>query len=136
MDIDRFKRQHVEILDRIDTLRQLSKAGIEANASAIARHVHDLGTVVKLHLAIEDRILYPAVRRADDTEVASMAEDYQEEMKGIANRYIRFTTQWSDPARVASNPEGFRGDANTVLKSVYQRMQRENREFYPAIERL
>ena len=38
------------------------------------------------------------------------------------------------PAQVAREPEQFRAQANTVLKAVYQRMQKENREFYPAIE--
>ena len=32
--------------------------------------------------------------------------------------------------------EARRNQANTVLKEVYQRMQRENREFYPAIEQM
>jgi len=136
MDIERFKRQHVDILQRIDALRMLVHGGIQANAQAIARGVNDLGTVVKLHLAIEDRILYPAVRQGPDAEVAAMAETYQEEMKGIASAYIRFTSKWSDSELVAAEPESFRAAANSVLKDVYQRMQRENREFYPAIERV
>lgn len=136
MDIDRFKHQHVDILERIDALRALVRNGIEKNAQFIAQQVHDLGTVVKLHLAIEDRILYPAVRKAKEAKIAAMGDVYQEEMKGIANTYIRFTAKWSDAARVAEEAEGFRADANIVLKSVYQRMQRENREFYPAIEQM
>lgn len=136
MDIDRFKHQHVDILERIDALRALVRNGIEKNAQFIAQQVHDLGTVVKLHLAIEDRILYPAVRKAKEAKIAAMGDVYQEEMKGIANTYIRFTAKWSDATRVAEEAEGFRADANIVLKSVYQRMQRENREFYPAIEQM
>lgn len=136
MDIDRFKHQHVDILERIDALRQLVRSGIETNAHMIAQQIHALGTVVKLHLAIEDRILYPAVRHSEDARIASMGDTYQEEMKGIANAYIRFTTKWSNAARVAAEPETFRAEANSVLKTVYQRMQRENREFYPAIEQM
>lgn len=134
MDIDRFKHQHVDILQRIDALRQLAHSGILSNSYAIAQQVKDLGKVVTLHLAIEDRILYPAVQKAEDPDIAAMGAAYQEEMKGIANRYIRFTNQWSNPAKVAAEPDEFRDAANTVLKEVYQRMQRENREFYPAIE--
>lgn len=134
MDIQRFKHQHEDILRRIADLRNLVHQGIEANAQHIARQIHELGTVVKLHLAVEDRILYPAVRRAADARISAMGETYQEEMKGIANAYIRFTSKWSDAARLAAEPEGFRAEANTVLKTVYERMVRENHEFYPAIE--
>lgn len=136
MDIDRFKHQHVDILQRIDTLRKLAHSGILSNSYEIAQQVKDLGKVVTLHLAIEDRILYPAVQKAPDATIAAMGAAYQEEMKGIANRYIRFTNQWSNPERLAAEPDEFREAANTVLKEVYQRMQRENREFYPAIEQM
>lgn len=136
MDIDRFKHQHTDILQRIDALRKLTHGGVAANSHSIAQQLKELGKVVTLHLAIEDRILYPAVQKAEDAHIASMGAAYQEEMKGIANGYIRFTQKWSDAARLASEPEAFREAANTVLKNVYLRMQRENREFYPAIERL
>lgn len=136
MDIERFKSQHVEILSRIDALRKLVHAGIESNVDAIAQQIKDLGTVVKLHLAIEDRILYPAVRQSPDAAISAMGNAYQNEMQGIANEYIRFTSKWSDPKQLAADPESFRAAANHVLKNVYQRMQRENHEFYPAIERM
>ncbi|HLU79648.1 MAG TPA: hemerythrin domain-containing protein [Burkholderiaceae bacterium] len=136
MDIDRFKRQHVDILQRIRQLRILAHAGIPANAPRIAQGVADLGKVVTLHLAIEDRIMYPTVRQSADPELAAMGASYQEEMKGIANRYLRFTEQWSKADKVAAEPEAFRSAANSVLKDVFLRMQRENHEFYPAIERL
>lgn len=134
MDIDRFKHQHVEILQGIAELRRLAHAGIETNASAIAAKVNALSTLVKLHLAIEDRILYPAVQNAGDPRLAEMGKAYQDDMKGIAGHYINFARRWSQARQVATEPEAFRNDANTVLKMVHQRMQRENTEFYPAIE--
>ena len=35
---------------------------------------------------------------------------------------------------VRANAQAFRAEANDVLRRVYERMQRENREFYPRIE--
>lgn len=134
MDIDRFKHQHVEILQGIAELRRLAHAGIQSNARAIAARVAALSSVVKLHLAIEDRILYPAVQNTGNARLADMGRDYQDDMKGIASQYIAFSRRWSQADAVAAQPEAFREDANTILKTVYQRMQRENTEFYPAIE--
>src|SRR5690606_27868409 len=101
---------------------------------AIAARVAALSSVVKLHLAIEDRILYPAVQNTGNARLADMGRDYQDDMKGIASQYIAFSRRWSQADAVAAQPEAFREDANTILKTVYQRMQRENTEFYPAIE--
>jgi hypothetical protein len=38
--------------------------------------------------------------------------------------------------RLAAQPEAFRSEANTVLHALYQRMRREDRELYPAVEAL
>lgn len=134
MDIQRFKHQHVEILDGIAALRKSAHAGIKENAHQIVQEITALSKVVKLHLAIEDRILYPALRELDNALLAEMGRAYQEGMKGIANAYIAFSRRWSSAAIIAEKAEDFRADANVVLKALYIRMQKENSEFYPAIE--
>ena len=134
MDIDRFKQQHVEILQGIAQLRRWAHAGIVGNAKEIANGIADLSAVVKLHLAIEDRILYPALQASQDTGLVRMGKVYQEDMKGIASAYIAFSRRWSSAAAVAEKAEQFRTEANQVLKTLHQRMQKENTEFYPAIE--
>lgn len=136
MDIDRFKHQHVEILQGIASLRKLAHAGIQENAHNIARQIVALSNIVKLHLAIEDRILYPALQQASNARLAQMGQAYQDDMKGIANAYIAFSRRWSSAAAVAGQAEQFRTEANSVLKIVHARMQKENTEFYPAIETL
>src|SRR5690606_18506181 len=134
MDIKRFKNQHVEILEGIDALRRLSRAGITANAQAIATRLAELSSLVTRHLAVEDRILYPSIQNGANQRLASMGRQYQEEMTGIASGYIAFGRRWGTAAQLRNDPEGFRKDANTILKTVYERLQKENREFYPAIE--
>ncbi|NGM87593.1 hemerythrin domain-containing protein [Parapusillimonas sp. SGNA-6] len=134
MEIERFKQQHVEILQGIAGLRKLAHAGIMDNASDIARAIKALSNVVKVHLAIEDRILYPTLQKGSDPKLANMGRMYQEDMKGIANAYIAFSRRWSSARELMERSDDFRNEANTVLKSLHARMQRENTEFYPAIE--
>lgn len=134
MDIDRFKQQHLEILGSIATLRRHAHAGIVEHAAEIAALIIAMSSVIKVHLAVEDRMLYPAVQKSPDPALASMGRAYQEEMQAIASAYIDFSRRWNTAAQVARAPEQFRSEANTVLKAVHQRMQKENREFYPAIE--
>lgn len=136
MDIDRFKHQHVDILSGIAALRKLTHQGVEDHAVDIAHELKALSAVVTSHLAIEDRILYPSIRRSGDTRMADMAESYQDDMKGIASAFINFARRWSSATTLAKRPDDFRNEANTVLKDVHDRMLRENREFYPAIEAL
>jgi len=134
MDIDRFKHQHVEILSGIAALRKLAHQGIGDHAVDIAHELKALSSVITTHLAIEDRILYPSLQRSGNAAMATMAQDYQDDMKGIANAFINFARRWSNATILSRNPERFRDEANSVLRDVHARMVRENREFYPAIE--
>lgn len=136
MDIDRFKHQHVDILSGIADLRKLAHQGIAEHAIEIAHALKALSAVVTTHLAIEDRILYPSLQRSGHAVMAQMAREYQDDMQGIANAFINFARRWSSATQLSRQPEQFRSEANTVLRDVHERMLRENREFYPAIEAL
>lgn len=136
MNIDKFKHQHLDILDDIAALRQLVHAGIEANADGIAARIIAMSGNIKLHLAVEDKVLYPALRTSGDAGLARMSNLYQLEMNGIVAAYLAFATQWSSAARLLAAPERFRAEANAVLRNVYQRMKKEDHEFYPAVEAL
>ncbi len=134
MNIDRFKDDHVRILDAIGTLRQLTHGGVLENADAIAREVVVMSSTIKLHLSAEDRSLYPALKASGDQALVRLSASYQHEMGEIADNYAQFAGRWNTREQVAADPEGFRADANHTLKAVHDRMQRENRDFYPRIE--
>lgn len=136
MNIDKFKQQHVDIIECIAALRRASKAGVSENASEIARLIVAMSSIIKLHLAVEDQVLYPALSSGNNTVLARMGQKFQNEMGAIASAYMGFAARWNQAGKVAQDPEGFRSDANSILKTVHARMQQENTVFYPAIEAL
>lgn len=134
MNIDKFKQQHIEILTCIATLRDLVKSGIRDNAADISRMIIGMSSTIKLHLAVEDTILYPALQATKNPALARMGKRFQDEMTSIALAYLDFARRWNTPATVSGNPEQFRADANSVLKVLYERMRKEDTDFYPVIE--
>lgn len=136
MNIDKFKRQHVEIIGCIAALRKASQAGIRENAEEIARLIISMSSIIKLHLAVEDQVLYPALRNGNNAVLARMGTKFQNEMGTIATAYMVFAERWNHADKVSRDPDGFRSDANSVLKTVHARMQKEDSVFYPAIEAL
>lgn len=136
MNIDKFKHQHVDILASVGTLRNLVKNGITENADKICKQIISMSALIKLHLAVEDSVLYPALQNADNAAVAHMGRQFQNEMESIAAAYLKFARTWNSAASLSKDPETFRSDANTVLKVLHTRMQQENTVFYPAIEAL
>lgn len=136
MNIDKFKHQHVEILGNVAALRQLAKDGIIENAEKISKLIIAMSSSIKLHLAVEDSVLYPALQSGNDSTLARMGKQFQDEMDAIAAAYLKFARNWNNVTRVAKDPEGFRADANIVLRILHERMCKENTVFYPAIEAL
>lgn len=134
MNIDRFKQQHIEILSSISTLRTHVRNGIANNATDIAALIVAMSSTIKLHLAVENSTLYPALQNGNNRALAQMGKRFQDEMQSIAASYLAFSRKWNTAARVEEDPEAFRADANSVLKVLYERMQKENTDFYPAIE--
>jgi iron-sulfur cluster repair protein YtfE (RIC family) len=136
MNIDKFKQQHIAIVDDIAALRQLVHGGIEANAARIAARIVGMSGNIKLHLAVEDRMLYPTLRASGNTVIARMSNLYQLEMDGIVAAYMTFAAKWNTAAHLLADPEQFRNEANSVLRTLFERMKKEDHEFYPAIEAL
>lgn len=55
-------------------------------------------------------------------------------MGPIASAYDAFARRWNTAESLRTDEKGFRAEANVVLRKVYERMQREDRDFYPRIE--
>ncbi len=136
MNIDKFKQDHVAIFASVTELRKLVQAGIVENSESISKMIVSMSSMIKLHLAAEDRMLYPALVNSSSPAAAQIGKAFQSEMGNIAAAYMTFANKWSFAPRVAAEPEAFRSDANEVFKALHQRIQRENEKLYPMAENI
>lgn len=136
MNIDRFKQDHVDFFSSVTELRHLVQSGVREHAAELAKRLVSISSAIKMHLAAEDRMLYPALERSADAVTAQTGRQFREEMGSLAPALNTFMAHWSLASRITADPQGFRDDANAVFKALHQRVQRENRELYPLAERL
>ena len=136
MNIEKFRKEHVDLMAAVTSLREWVQHGVGEQAEAIHRQLSAMNSAIKLHLAAEDRMLYPALAKAADPVVARTGRQFQEEMGGLAAAYMASAARSSLAAKIAADPQGFRDDANGVFKALHLRVQRENRELYPLAEQL
>ena len=134
MNIDRFKREHADLMVAVGALRELVQAGVKEHAESILQQLVAMSAVIRLHLAAEDRVLYPALIGSSDPHAAQTGRQFQEEMGGLAATYADFVSRWNLASRIGNDPQGFRDEANAVFKALHQRVQRENQELYPLAE--
>ncbi len=136
VNIDRFKHDHVVQMQMVTDLRGMVQAGVADNASAIAKQLIAMSSVIRMHLAAEDRVLYPVVAQARDPAIAEMGRRFQKEMGGLAASYMAFVGRWNGAKHIGADPEAFRVEANAVFKALHDRVHRENTDLYPVVERL
>lgn len=134
MDIVKYKQQHVDIHHRIDELRQLCKAGVTENAPAIAGAVVAMSSLIKLHLAAEERALYPALQRSGNAAMAQLGARFQTDMGPIAAAFDAFARRWNTAQRIRDEGEAFRAAANETMRCLWERVRLEDRDFYPKVE--
>ena len=134
MNIDRYKSDHVTIIRMVTDLKKLIAANVEAHAADIAQRIVSFSSTIKLHLAVEDQVLYPALRRNESAQIAHLAQRYQHEMGPIATDFSSFARRWNTERRIRESPEGMRQEALTILDRIHRRIQQENRELYPLAE--
>ena len=136
MNIDKMKSQHVEILEKISFLRKLSQAGVSSNAQEISTAIVSMSAIIKTHLSAEDQFLYPHIEQDGNSKLRQVSSKFQREMTDIVSDYDVFSRRWNIASKLIGNDEAFRRDANTVLRKVFERMQKENKDFYPLVERM
>ncbi|WAC23037.1 hemerythrin domain-containing protein [Blastomonas sp. SL216] len=92
--------------------------------------------ILRIHLALEDEILYPALRNASDPVIAQTAERYWQEMGGLADAFLNFVDRWKRADRLLAEADCFRSESALVFAALAERIAREHGEIYPMAERL
>lgn len=126
------RRQHDAILALANELiAAQASLRIPAEAAEAARRLAKLTGVLQLHLAAEDKSLYPRLKASGDAEVAETASRFMDEMGGLARAYGDFDAKWRSEAAILSDPAGFRSQTAEVVAALSTRIARENKELYP-----
>jgi iron-sulfur cluster repair protein YtfE (RIC family) len=134
MNVEKFKSDHAAVLGQVSDLRQLVHAGVKENAESIAKMIVAMSSNIKLHLSTEDQMLYPTLIASGKPAAVELARKFQTEMGSIATAYGEFSRKWNLGTKVSADPEGFRAEAGQIFKALHERIQRENKELYPAAE--
>lgn len=130
----RFREQHAEFLRLAVDLQGQSERQLSENAGPARKILSTLAGKLSLHLAVEDRSLYPQLRSPPNAAIASMAKRFQDEMGGIAANVQAWGKRWSTPAVIQAGPRRFIKETAAIVATLKKRVQRENLELYAAVD--
>ncbi|MFD1625754.1 hemerythrin domain-containing protein [Azospirillum griseum] len=137
MDMTSFHTHHSDVLALAAAIeRRLDPVAIAANPAPVATDLVQLFGKFSVHLAVEDKALYPRLARAADPALRGLAARFQQEMGGLTQRFEAYRQRWPGPFAIAKDPAGFVAETRTMLDAFKNRIARENAELYPLAERL
>lgn len=91
-----------------------------------------LNHVLMVHLAKEDRHLYPQLQNCGEARVQALAKRFADEMGNLAEVYLAYTNEWT-AQKIAGDARGFSTATLSVMRALRQRILREERDLYPMI---
>lgn len=129
----KFREQHAEILGiakRVDA----AMAKLPDAAAEVRMELTAMAAKVNVHLAMEDDALYPRLLVHTDPKVRNLAKKFTDEMSGIKVAFQKYTATWNEPA-IRGDAAGFVAATKGLFAALAQRIQRENTELYPLLDR-
>ncbi len=92
-----------------------------------------LNHVLMVHLAKEDRHLYPQLQNCGEARIQALAKRFADEMGNLAEVYLAYTREWT-AQKIAGDQPGFSTATLSVMRALRQRILREERDLYPMID--
>ncbi|CAN5225193.1 hypothetical protein BH10PSE2_BH10PSE2_30370 [soil metagenome] len=130
------RAQHTCLLDQATRLGGIVSASQTSDTTRRARLLLlEIDGMLVDHLTIEDEWLYPTLMASPDPRVQSQAAGYAEDMGGILGAWIAYRTQWEEAA-ISANFDRFRIATSGIIGALAVRIERENVDLYPAMDRL
>ena len=89
---------------------------------------------LKLHLAVEDKALYPKLLACNDTKIKEMAASFQKEMGSIKGVVDEYAKKWNAQS-IKGSPAEFVKESKKLFDALGTRIKKENDELYTAFDK-
>jgi hypothetical protein len=135
--VDNLTRQHRELVKVATEMFGWLDAGKlrRSGASVPFRTLSSLTGILNVHLAMEDRSLYPRLVQHPDLQLRTLAQRFLDERGQIAERYEAYRACWSSAAAIEADPAAFIDETRAILGLLWNRMKLEDDVLHPEIVR-
>ncbi|HEX7874987.1 MAG TPA: hemerythrin domain-containing protein [Sphingobium sp.] len=131
MNINELRRQHQELSTIAkEILRAVQDEDRPQSVGPIRWH---LARQLMSHLALEDRIFYPAMQRLSDKPARTAAQQLRSQVGTLAQDFSTYMHRWNDD-KVARQWAEFCADTRKIMAALRTRVDQEERLLFPLAE--
>ena len=131
-----FIQQHEDMLRIAKEMSKLLDPNILGkDAQPVRSLLSKLSAKLKIHLASEDKSLYPELLNHKDANVKTTARKFVDEMGGISAVFVKYTEKWVSADAIQKNPNDFIKETEGLFSALANRIEKENKELYPLVDK-
>lgn len=135
MDINNLLRQHNEVFDLMDKISTYqSSEQVKENVWEISNLLARLSGIIKMHLASEDKFVYPALSKHKESKIRNTAEAFVNEMGELAKVFEKYKIKFLGAGKIAENAADFLVESKIVFSALRERIRKENLSLYPLLK--
>jgi hypothetical protein len=136
--IDNLTRQHRELVRTATQMfGWLDATKLRTHGAGEAYNMlSSLSGILNVHLAMEDRSLYPKLISHRDLQLRTLAQRFLNERAALRQRYDEYRAAWSSAAVIEGGAERFIDDTRAILGMLWTRMKMEDDVLHPEIVRV
>ena len=127
---DNMRQQHKDLAGIVVEIEGKLNA-LPGEADNIRRLLSTLAGKLSVHLAVEDKNLYPAMIGSANAEAKKTAEDFQNEMGALGEAFKDYTRKWPSAQKIQESTAEFSTETKSVFQALKQRIEREENTLYP-----
>ena len=134
---DNLRKQHEEMVGIVTKMSAiLNCEKLSKDANEMRSLLSQLAGKVNIHLAMEDKALYPHLLGHSDDKLKNIARNYIAEMGDIGTTFKGYLSKWPDPTSIQKTPDLFIKETKGLFDVLSKRIAKENKELYPLVDSL
>lgn len=135
MDINNLQRQHNEVLELINKISAYQDQGhVKERAFEVSKLLAQLSGIIKMHLASEDKYVYPVLMKHQDIKIKTTAEVFANEMGALAKAFEEYKIKYLGASKIAENAAAFLSETEKVFSVLKERIRKEDLSLYPLLK--
>mgnify|MGYP003591187255 CR=1 FL=1 len=136
MYMDQLNEHHKKLWDFLQKLQSYqSDAEVLAHGKEISATISQLSGILSVHLAAEDKYLYPALQKDPAAHIQQLAAKFSREMGTLADVYKAYRDRFMLTSQIEADPALFLKETARVLQALSNRLQKEDKELYPLLKK-
>ena len=136
MYMDQLNEHHKKLWDFLQKLQSYqSDAEVLAHGKEISATISQLSGILSVHLAAEDKYLYPALQKDPAAHIQQLAAKFSRDMGTLADVYKAYRDRFMLTSQIEADPALFLQETARVLQALSNRLQKEDKELYPLLKK-